>query len=154
MASGSFDYLLAGPSSVLSSSRGLLTISTEAINNRYVSIFKLSASSSGSAFSCSSSSGSSNISIQRIQGLSQTAVNIKPPVTDEVLLVEEGTVGAEEAVLGEAIIAVVSTDVEGLAVSIGVSIVTLNLSIAKEGSLRRFSKDWVVLTGHTRDVVG
>ena len=51
------------------------------------------------------------------------AVHVKPPVTDEVLLIEDGAIGAEEAVLGEAATAVVTTDVEGLALGLRVGIV-------------------------------
>jgi len=113
MASGSFDYLLIG-SSVSVSGRLLsvvVVVSTESLDNWNISS-EVSASSSSSTFSCGSSGGSSDISIQSVKRFSQTAVNIEPPVTDEVLLVEEGAIGAEEAVLGEAIIAVVGTDVE------------------------------------------
>jgi len=60
--------------------------------------------------------GSSDISVQRIKLLSQSAIYVEPPVTDEVLLVEEGAVGTEEAVLDQPGVAVVGADVECLAV--------------------------------------
>ena len=43
-----------------------------------------------------------------------TTVNIEPPVADEVLLVEQGAVGAEEAVLQETVSAVTGAHVVGL----------------------------------------
>ena len=46
-----------------------------------------------------------------------TTVNIEPPVTDEVLLVEESSVRAEEAVLQETVSAVTGAHVVGLAPS-------------------------------------
>merc|ERR1712106_1255692 len=110
MASGSFDYLLIGSSVSVSSWQSVVVVSTESLDDWNIS--EIPASSSSSTFGCGSSGGSSDISIQSVERFSQTAVNIEPPVTDEVLLVEEGAIGAEEAVLGEAIIAVVSTDVE------------------------------------------
>ena len=59
--------------------------------------------------------------------LYQRAVDVEPPVTDEVLLVEEGSVGAEMRVLDEVGVAEVRTDVESLALGLGVGVVTLNL---------------------------
>ncbi len=46
------------------------------------------------------------------------------PVTDEVVLVEDGAVGAEEAVLGEAALAIGGANVEDLALGLGVGIIT------------------------------
>ena len=51
------------------------------------------------------------------------AVHVEPPVADEVLLVEQGAVGAEEAVLEQRAAAVRSADVESLTVGISVRIV-------------------------------
>ena len=51
------------------------------------------------------------------------AVHVKPPVTDEVLLVEERAVGAEEAVLEQGVAAVRGADVEWLTVGICVRVV-------------------------------
>ena len=39
---------------------------------------------------------SSNILVQAVKTLSRAAVEVEPPVTDEVLLVEDGAIGAEE----------------------------------------------------------
>ena len=59
----------------------------------------------------------------------QGAVNVEPPVADEIVLVKDGAVGAEEAVLGETTLSVTCTDVEGLTLGFNVSIVsTINLS--------------------------
>ena len=52
------------------------------------------------------------------------AVEVEPPVADEVVLVEESSVGAEEAVLGEAASSVSGADVESLALGLGVRVVT------------------------------
>ena len=62
------------------------------------------------------------------------AVHVEPPVADEVLLVEQGPVGAEEAVLDEVGVTKVGTDVECLALSFGVSIVTLQIHPMKINS--------------------
>ena len=59
------------------------------------------------------------------------AVNIEPPVADEVVLVEDGSVGAEEAVLGETSSPVSCADVEHLALGLLVSIVTWIVFIKK-----------------------
>ena len=67
---------------------------------------------------------SSDLVIEAVEILGSGAVKVEPPVTDEVVLVEEGSVGAEEAVLCEATGAVSSADVEGLALSLGVRVVT------------------------------
>ena len=58
------------------------------------------------------------------QGLGLGTVEVEPPVADEVVLVEDGSVGAEETVLGESALTVSSTDVEDLAFSLRVSVVT------------------------------
>jgi len=66
----------------------------------------------------------SNLLVLRVQTLSFIAVKVEPPVADEVVLVEDGSVGAEEAVLGEAALTVSCADMEGLALGLRVSIVT------------------------------
>ena len=63
----------------------------------------------------------------RQSALYQGAVDVEPPVTDEVLLVEEGSVGAEMRVLDEVCVAEVCTDVEPLALRLRVGVVTLDL---------------------------
>merc|ERR1712203_610981 len=95
---------------------------------------------------------SSNLIVEGVELLSSRAVKVEPPVTDEVVLVEEGSVGAEEAVLGEATGAVSSADVEGLALSLGVRVVTsIDLSVTEEARLRDLGIDGVVLSGHAGD---
>jgi len=58
--------------------------------------------------------------IESVELFSQGAINIEPPVTDKVLLVEQGSVGTEEAVLGKTTIAITATDVEDLALGLGI----------------------------------
>ena len=72
--------------------------------------------------------------VQSVKILSLRAVHVEPPVADEVLLVEQGPVGAEEAVLDEVGVTKVGTDVECLALSFGVSIVTLQIHPMKINS--------------------
>ena len=55
------------------------------------------------------------------------AVHIEPPVADEVLLVEDSPVGAEEAVLEQSTHSVICTNMETLTVSFGISIVALKM---------------------------
>ena len=65
------------------------------------------------------------------------AVEVEPPVADEVVLVEESSVGTEEAVLGQTSGSVSSADVESLALSLRVSVVTsVNLAVTGETRLR------------------
>ena len=55
-------------------------------------------------------------------------VKVEPPVADEVVLVEDGSVGAEEAVLGETSGPVSCADVEHLALGLLVSVVTFKMN--------------------------
>ena len=57
---------------------------------------------------------SSNLIVQRPEVLGGGAVHVEPPVADEVLLLEESPVGAEEGELGQTRVAVVGADVESL----------------------------------------
>ena len=82
------------------------------------------------------------------------AVHVEPPVTDEVLLVEEGAVGAEEAVLDEVGVAEVGADVEGLALGLGVGVVALDVAVAGEGGVGGAGVDGVVLPGRPGDRLG
>ena len=73
---------------------------------------------------------SMNLLVDSVEILSQTTVNIEPPVTDEVLLVEQGTIGTEEAVLGQPSLTISGTNVEWLAVSLNISIIaSFNLEV-------------------------
>ena len=69
---------------------------------------------------------SSEVVIEAVKTLGLGAVKVEPPVADEVVLVEHGAVGAEEAVLGEATGSVSCADVESLALGLGVRVVTFN----------------------------
>ena len=92
--------------------------------------------------------------VQVIEVLCYRAVDVEPPVTDEVLLVEEGAVGTEEGVLYAATAPVVGTDVKGLALSTGVGIVatvTAGPALALEVSFGDFVKDGIVLARDTGD---
>ncbi len=62
--------------------------------------------------------------VQRVESGSLGAVEVEPPVADEIVLVEDGTVGAEERVLAQTAVAVGGADVEGLAFSILVSVIS------------------------------
>ena len=78
------------------------------------------------------------------------AVNVEPPVAGEVLLLEEGPVGTEEAHLVQASLALVHTHVEGLAVCLRVCVVAaLHLTSAAEQSGGHSSQDWVVSPRHS-----
>ena len=78
------------------------------------------------------------------------AVKVEPPVADEVVLVEDGSVGAQEAVLAQTTLSVGGANVEHLAFGLRVGIVTAgNLAVAREAGLGNVSKDGVVLTGNS-----
>lgn len=86
-----------------------------------------------------------------------TAVNVEPPVADEVLLVEDGTVGTEERVRGQLAVGpvVVHADMEGLAISLGVRVVTTGSeAVTEERGLGNLGKDGVVIAGGAGDVLG
>ena len=117
--------------------------------------------------------------IESIKTFSLRAVKVKPPITNEVVLVEDGAIRAEEGIFGKATFAIVSTDVEDLALGLGISIITfeqskglifsqcqinflkknqsviltsINLSVANESRLGNLGIDRIVLTRHSRDV--
>ena len=89
-------------------------------------------SSSGSSIvslgvTCSRGEGvslSSILVIEAVEVLGCGAVKVEPPVADEVVLVEDGSVGTEETVLGETTSSISCTDVENLTLSLLISIVT------------------------------
>merc|ERR550539_721601 len=93
--------------------------------------------------------------VEAVEVLGGGAVEVEPPVADEVVLVEESSVGTEEAVLGQTSGPVSSTDVESLALSLGVSVVTtVNLAVTDEGGLWHLGVDGVVLPRDPGDVGG
>ena len=62
--------------------------------------------------------------VDAVEILGHRAVHVEPPVTDEVLLLEQSAVGAEEGVLGASSHSVIGTDVEHLTLGLGVRVVT------------------------------
>merc|ERR550539_1176155 len=93
--------------------------------------------------------------VEAVEVLGGGAVEVEPPVADEVVLVEEGSVGTEEAVLGQTSGSVSSADVESLTLSLGVGVVTsINLTVTDEGSLGDLGVDGVVLSWNSGDVGG
>ena len=60
--------------------------------------------------------------VQRVELLGLATVNVKPPVADEVRLVKQSSIGAEEAVLGQPEL-ISSANVKQLAVRLGVGVV-------------------------------
>jgi len=97
---------------------------------------------------------SSNLFVEGVQGLSYGTVDVEPPVADKVLLLEQGAVRAEEAVLGEPTLSVIGADMEGLAVGLNISVVaSINLTVAEEGSLGNLGKDGVIVSGNARNGV-
>ena len=65
-----------------------------------------------------------DVIIDGVKGFGLGTVKVEPPVADEVVLVEDGSVGAEEGVLGEATVAISGTDVEHLAEGLRVGVVS------------------------------
>ena len=72
-------------------------------------------------------------------------VHIEPPVTDEVLLVEQSTIGTEKTVLGQSTISKVGTNVERLTVCLWISVVALDLTVTDETGVRGEGKYGIVL---------
>ena len=66
---------------------------------------------------------SMNLFIEAVESLSERTVHVEPPVTDEVLLVEQCPVRTEEAVLGQTSLAVIGTDMKWLTLSLHIGVV-------------------------------
>ena len=62
--------------------------------------------------------------VEAVELLLLGAVQVVPPVADEVLLVEDGSIRTQERVFGETTLAVSGTNVEGLAISLSIGIIT------------------------------
>ena len=62
--------------------------------------------------------------VPRIKAFGERAVHVEPPVTYEVVLVEDSSIRTEEAVLGEAALPITGTDVESLTLGFQISIVS------------------------------
>ena len=58
-----------------------------------------------------------------------SAVDVVPPVADKVLLVENGSVGAQKAVFRQTTVGIRGTDVKDLTFSLGIGVVTCNFYI-------------------------
>ena len=71
----------------------------------------------------------SEVVVEAVETLGLGTVEVEPPVADEVVLVEESSVGTEEAVLGQTTLAVGGADVEHLALGLGVGVVTWNKTL-------------------------
>ena len=100
----------------------------------------------------SSSGFGGDLVVQGVETLGLGAVEVEPPVADEVVLVEDGSVGAEEAVLGEPTSAISGANVENLALSLGVGVVSaVNLSVAGKARLGNLGIDRVILSGNSRN---
>lgn len=90
--------------------------------------------------------------VPRVKGFGLSAVKVEPPIADEVLLVEDGAVGAEQGLGAEGAQTVGDAHVEHLAFGGGVGVVpSFNLSVAVEFELGDFfvAVDGVVLSGGT-----
>ena len=53
-----------------------------------------------------------NLLVQRVEIFGLRAVHVEPPVADEVLLVEQGPIGAEERILDQTASSVVCTNMK------------------------------------------
>lgn len=58
------------------------------------------------------------------KSLSLGTVYIEPPVTDEIFLVEDSSIGAEEGILSKVTLQISGANVEGLAFGLRISIVS------------------------------
>ena len=76
------------------------------------------------SIACKSFAFGCDLIVEGVEVFGGGAVEVEPPVTDEIVLVQEGPVGAEEAVLGEPTGAIGCADVERLALSLRVCVVT------------------------------
>ena len=126
----------------------ILSGSVKSSSNRRSSIISLGIWSR----SIKSSSLSCDLVVLGEQTFSFGAVKVEPPIADEVVLVEDGSIRAEETVLAETTLTVSSADMEHLAFSFRVSIITsINLTITGETRLRDFSVNWVIFSRYTGD---
>jgi hypothetical protein len=65
-----------------------------------------------------------NLVVQGVEAFGFGAVEVEPPIADEVVLVEDGSVGAEEGVLSKAALSVSGANVEDLALSLSIGIIS------------------------------
>merc|ERR1711913_214993 len=91
---------------------------------------------------------SSDFIIKRVQTLGLSTVEVEPPVADEVVLIEDGSVGAEEAVLGQTSSSISCANMENLALSLGVSVISsIYLAITSKSGLGNLGIDWIIFSG-------
>ena len=76
----------------------------------------------GGGLGCSFPLGG-DLVVPGVEALGLGTVKVEPPIADEVLLVEDGAVGAEEGLGGEAAKTIRDTNVESLATGVRVSVV-------------------------------
>jgi len=95
---------------------------------------------------------SSDIFVQAVKTLSLSTVKVKPPITDEVCLVKDGSIGAQERIFRKTTLAISCAHMESLAFSLSISIVsTLNLSFTAKSGFGNFGQDGVIFTRGTRN---
>jgi hypothetical protein len=78
-------------------------------------------------------------------------VHVEPPVTDKILLIEQGPVGTQEGELEWTTYTIGYTNVELLALALGICIVANLSAFTEEGCLQRSSQNRVVLPRDSRD---
>ena len=66
----------------------------------------------------------SDLIVQAVETFGLGTVKVEPPITDEVSLIENGTIGAQKGVFGKTTESVSGTNVESLAFGVGIGIVT------------------------------
>ena len=66
----------------------------------------------------------SNFVVARVEGLGLGAIKVEPPIADEVVLVENGSVGAQERVFGQTAETVGRANVEHLTLGFNVGVIT------------------------------
>ena len=77
---------------------------------------------------------SSDVIIQAIKSLGLRAVKVEPPITNEIILVENGSVGAQKWVFGESTLSVSGANVENLALGLRVGIISCKIKLHKQGT--------------------
>lgn len=106
----------------------------------------------GSLGLCSLLSFSFDLIVDRVQRLSLRAVEIEPPIANKILLVENGSIGAQER-FGSQNTGLISLQahMKSLALSGGVSIITLSLTVAVKVELGGIGIDGVISSRLSRD---
>lgn len=114
-----------------------------------------SCSSSGYLDGCTTSSGRfrhlANVAVEVVKVGAGSAIHIGPPLAHKDLLVENGSVGAEEGALDGLSIRNAGANVEHLASGFRVSVESVKFANAGEGSYGDFVKDGIVSLGVAGD---